>query len=181
MCKFKSALVLQSEEIIRSPYTESHEDLVDMSGLKDNGLSFVRIEFVPKNQEFGNVNAYQLKLDQQCAPEWWTYEVVERTTERMRDIIRGMIISENRNILIGGQYILANGKINKIVNSHIVTMRESSRVGEMSGASQVGVMRGSSQVGVMRESSRVGEMWGSSLVGEMSGASRIMNDLRINK
>ena len=191
MCEFKSALVLQSEEIITSPFTESHEDLIEIGGIKDNGKAFVRIEFVPTDNQYANIDKYVLKVDQEDTPDWWTTEVVERVTVRMRDSIRQMIVTEDKAVLVGGQYILQDCSVKKCKSCKIVAMLGSSNVGEMLdsstvgemldssnvgvmlGSSNVGVMRESSTVGVMRESSNVGVMRESSTVGEMLGSSNV--------
>ena len=178
MCEFKSALVLQSEEIVTSPFTESHEDLIDMVELKDNGKAFVRIEFSPANNQYADVDKYVLKCDQKDTPDWWTTEVVQRVTVRMRDLIRRMIVTEDKVILVGGQYILQNCSVKKCKSCNIVAMLESSNVGVMRDSSKVDEMRDSSKVDEMWDSSNVGEMWDSSNVGEMWGSSKVQHDMR---
>ena len=146
MCEFKSALVLQSEEIITYPFTESHEDLIDIVGIKDNGKAFVRIEFVPANNQYTDVDKYVLKVDQKDTPDWWTTEVVERTTTKMKELIRRMIVTGDKTIIVGGQYILKNCSVKTCKACNIAAMLGSSEVGVMWDSSKVGKMLGSSKV-----------------------------------
>lgn len=138
MCEFKSAIVLQSEEIITSPFTESHEDLIDMVEIKDNGHAFVRVEFVTTNNQYADLDKYVLKVDQKDTPDWWTTEVVERVTTNMRELIRRMIVTDDKTMLVGGQYILENRSVKKCKECNIVAMLGSSKVGVMRGSSKVG-------------------------------------------
>jgi hypothetical protein len=173
MCKFKSAIVLRNGDILHNDFTDSHEDLIELFGLVDNGKqNFVRIEYATNGKRLDKIENYQLKVDENSTPEWFE-EIRESTTGQMKTIVSKMIISENVKIIIGRAVILTgNAIVNKI--RHCI-------IHEMWGSSNVGVMRESSNVGVMRGSSNVGEMWGSSNVGEMWGSSNVGEDNRIKK
>ena len=180
MCQFKSAIVLKNGDVIHSDWTDSHEDLIDMLELSDKGNGgFVRVEFVPEENKYSDPKSYQLKIDQNDIPEWWTEDIIKRTSDFLREVIKRMIIKTEKKCLVGGSYILDGAKIGRCVNTNVIVMLGSSNVGEMRGSSNVGVMRGSSNVGVMRDSSNVGVMRDSSNVGEMWGLSKVGEDKRI--
>ena len=167
MCQFKSAIILKNGDIIHSDWTDSHENLIDMLELSDKGNGgFVRVEFIPKENKYSNPKLYELKIDQDDTPEWWTDDLAKRSSDFLREIIKRMIIKTEKKCLVGGSYILDGAKIGRCVNSNVIIMLGSSKVGAMWGSSKVGEMWESSKVGMMRGSSKVGAMWGSSKVGE---------------
>ncbi len=183
MCKFKSAIVLRNGDILHNDFTDSHEDLIELFGLVDNGKeNFVRIEYSTNSKRLDKIENYSLVVDEKSTPAWFE-EIREPVAEQMKTIVLNMIISENLKIIVGRSVILTgNAIVNKIRHciihemrgsSQVGTMRESSQVGTMLESSQVGEMWGSSQVGEMRESSQVGKMWGSSQVGEMLESSQV--------
>ena len=204
MCQFKSAIVLKEPrnkggfQLLMSPWTERHSDLIQMYNLKDDGrLKFARIEFCPPSLKTAHlVETYKLRIDEERCPDWFDEEMKSAVGEKMTAYIKSIIVSGDVNLLIGGQFIIApNVKvqstkaciINAMIDSNVGEMWESSNVGEMWGSSNVGVMRESSNVGVMRESSNVGvmrgssnvgEMWESSNVGVMWGSSKVNKDFR---
>ena len=162
MCKFKSAIVLLNGDIIHNPFTDSHEDLIELAGLIDNGKgNFVRVEFCP-TERYDNLEKYVFKVDQLDVPEWFG-EVEESVKERMTEIIRSMIVKEDQKIIIGRSVILSGDvKINKIRHCIIQEMYGNSQVKEMDGNSQVTRMDGNSQVKEMYGNSQVTRMYGNS-------------------
>ena len=184
MCEFKSGIVLRDEslkggfKLLMSPWTEHHSDLIAIHNLRDDDrLRFARVEFKPKSMATADKpEAYKLRIDEERCPDWFDDDMKEAVSGRMRDYIRSIIITEDRRLLIGGQFILS-GKVSiRVAKCCVIqAMLDSSHLAEMLGSSQVGTMRGSSkvdemwessQVGTMRESSKVGTMWESSKVGE---------------
>jgi len=174
MCQFKSALVLPSEDIVHSPFTDSHEDLIDIQGLIDDavtGARFVRIEFSPNPDhpdEYADLSKYKLKVDQHDVPDWWTPELRERTAERMREIVKPSLVTSYRNCLVGGCYILAgNARIDHLSFARIIAMLDSSQVVAMDNASQVEIMCGGSTIEQMNGSSYIGRMRHTSHIGSI--------------
>ena len=187
MCHFKSAIVMQDGRVLHSEFTDSHEDLIALYGIDDKRRSaeitkFVRVKFYPTNLiDLAEPEKYVLRLDENQAPAWWDDERKEAAAGELKAIIERMIVDDNREILVGGSYILTkNASVKRIVHclipvmfGKVGVMRKSSNIGEMLGSSNIGEMLGSSNVGVMRESSNIGEMWGSSKVGVMRESSNI--------
>ena len=167
MCKFKSAIVLKNGDILHNDFTDSHEDLIDLFGLVDNGKeAFVRIEYTTDKRK-DVIEFYQLIVDEQSIPYWFK-EIKDSVEERMKTLVSGMIIKENQKIIVGRCVILSPGVIIDKVrhciiqemreNSHVNVMRENSQVNEMRENSQVNEMRENSHVNMMRENSQVNEM-----------------------
>ena len=196
MCEFFSALVTRQGEMIWDPATDSHTDLIDSCGLRnveDSECSyFAKIEFTPSSRDKADeIDGYTLRVDEYNEPGWFDDEMRENIIKKCRSIVSRMILTGEHKCILSGKYIIGKGaKIGRTVNSNIVAMLESSKVGEMLESSQVGEMLessqvgemwGSSQVGAMRESSQVGTMWGSSQVGAMRESSQVKDDQRIKE
>ena len=121
MCKTFSAIVLKSGDLIFDPATDSHEDLIESANLSDLRCEFARVEFVPKDGKFDDLNSYIFKLDEFRTPDWWTEDIEKRTVVIMRSRIDRMIVREDKRILIGGNWILSeNINIEKLVNCRII-------------------------------------------------------------
>ena len=198
MCQFLSAIATRDGRIICKPEaTDHHHELLLDAGIPDDKpagqQNFVRFELKTDDPtQLADPDAYKLVLDETSRPAWYDEAMEFDVADQLRDRVRAMIVTDDRPILLGGVWILAEGatvaetKNCRIVamlgNAHVGgmwdsskvgEMRGSSNVGEMRGSSKVGVMRGSSKVGVMRESSKVGGMWDSSKVGEMWQSSNV--------
>ena len=179
MCRFFSALVVRNGDLLHDPGTDSHTDLIDeyKLDLVENSecRHFAKIEFVPKSADtMDDIDSYTLTVDESTEPIWFD-EVRDQVLAKCRSTVKQMIIQGEHKCILSGKYILGkDANVKRAVNSNIVAMLGSSRVGEMWGSSQVGTMRGSSQVGTMLESSQVGEMRGSSRVGTMRGSSQVV-------
>jgi hypothetical protein len=193
VCKFLSALVLRNGDIYTRPEaTDSHEDLIEDLGFKDDGSDgFVRVEFVPPpDRNIVDPNAWKFRLDQE-RPSWFSQQDEERAIDKLRRRVANMLVSDKRKILLGGCWILhGDAVVSRAHSARIVMMLGSSQVGVMHGSSQVGVMHESSRVGEMHESSRVGEMhdssqvsamYNNSQVGKMRGSSQVVYDIRDKK
>ena len=172
MCNFLSALVLPSGDLVWSPLTDSHEDLIDHAELKDNNKNFVRLEFSPK-ADYADPSTYVFKVDTPSPPRWFTAAACERAKQQLKDIVTRMIILNDRKVLLGGCWILKSVKIQRVFSARILAMYGSSHVNAMYGSSHVGEMCDSSKVNAMRDSSHVDAMYGSSNVGEMCDSSNV--------
>ena len=184
MCNFKSAIVTRNGKLLHNAFLDSHEDIVDLFNLHDNGMdNFVKVEFIPHGK-FWEIDNYKFKIneyDEYKVPSWWTKELEEKTIQNLTKIIKNMIFSGKRKILVGGKYILYNAEINKIANCVIQTMDNSqvnemwgnSQVNEMWGNSQVNEMWGNSQVNEMLDNSQVNKMWDNSQVNKMLDNSQV--------
>ena len=160
MCKFYSAVISKNGKLYHNQFTTSHEDIVSIYNLRDNGM-ICRVEFYPDdNKDIFAPSKYKLHLDDE-KPLWWTDEISEKTERSLLAVIKRMIITEDQDLVLGKCVLLNGCKVSKIENSIIYSMKNS-QVNEMWGNSQVNVMWGNSQVNVMRENSQVNVMRGNS-------------------
>src|ERR1035437_10229884 len=122
MCQFKSAICVKDGrekggfKLLMSPWTESHSELVTLFKLNDGKmLHFARVEFTPKElSEAYKPETYSLKIDEERTPEWFTGEMKEKVSDKMRSYIKSIIVSGDVELLVGGQFIIAPGaKIGK--------------------------------------------------------------------
>jgi len=185
MCDFLSAIVLRNGDILHNLRTDSHEDLIQENNLRDNKIgNFARVEFRPKEiNDLDKPGKYLLTIDEKITPDWFDDSMKEKIISKLSSIIKRIIITEDRNILLGGVYILsgkANIKEAKNVlikymsgSSSIGSMYDSSRIGAMYDSSSIESMYDSSRIGSMSNSSRIDSMFGSSGIGTMYDSSRI--------
>jgi len=80
MSQFFSGLITQNKTLWDYD-SDSHEDLIKMSGLKDVDRSpdFVRVELVPIDEDIfhHNPDNWKLKVDQDCKPDWFSEKFAE--------------------------------------------------------------------------------------------------------
>ena len=202
MCRFKSGIILKNKIVIAPEDNESHSDLLESLGIKDDYIgaskTFVRAELVPKKDDEWWIDPAEkpekwvFVVDQDIIPDWFDKETHEKEfRESVCDWWRKHVLVDKKlEELKTGFYRLKRCEVKKLLNdvrvmldssqvgemwgsSQVGVMCDSSQVGEMCDSSQVGVMCDSSQVGEMCDSSQVGEMCGSSQVGEMWGSSQV--------
>jgi hypothetical protein len=115
MCQVKSAIVVKEPrnkggfQLLMSPWTESHSELITIHKLKDDArLKFARVEFSPPSMEQAYLpETYSLRIDEERTPEWFDPEMKEAVTAKMLAYIKTIIISGDVQLLIGGQFIIA--------------------------------------------------------------------------
>lgn len=127
MCEYLSALVLRNGDIVHSPYTDSHSDLILSAGLDENDTPhrgeprFSRVEFRPADPaDLASIEKYRLVLDEGREPEWFAEhrEKVESTLRRWAD---AAIIRSPVPILFGGRWVVAKGgRVGRLVGGTIV-------------------------------------------------------------
>ena len=186
MCKFYSAILLPTGEVIHDIHTASHEDLIQLHVLNDdkNGR-FAKLEYT--SDDLTDISTYSLKIDEHIKPDWITDKMLEDAERKLHQIVKKRIITEDRPLLIGGIFVVAEGvkigtvknaAIEIIRNSTVNNMRKNSTVNNMWGNSTVNDMRENSTVNDMRGNSTVNDMWGNSTVNNMRENSTIINDKR---
>ncbi len=176
ICIWASALVTKTGDVLHNFWTDSHEDLIAIFGMKDDGKArFCRIEFSPADPSKAHLlETYALKIDETDIPIWFDDDMRTSVIEKMTALIKRCIRGGAIKMLCGDVYILSpDAAVNAVKNARIVSMSGSSNVVSMSGSSKVGSMSGSSKVGSMYDSSNVGSMYGSSKVGSMYDSSNV--------
>ena len=72
MCDFFSAIVTRDGRVLAHDLIDSHEEIIDVFGLKDGPLDHIcRVEFLPDYADMTNLDKWTFKIDQP-SPGWWT-------------------------------------------------------------------------------------------------------------
>jgi len=179
MCNFLSAIFTRDGRLFCQPqYTDSHSDLMAAYGIKERQTDapvqqFVRLELIPPEPFVLDMAKWQETIDEHEVPAWFDNAKRFDAFEQMREIIINAVITDTRDMLLGGFYILADKALIREMRGSRVVMLGNSQVETMWENSQVKTMRGNSQVGTMRENSQVETMWGNSQVETMRGNSQV--------
>jgi len=156
MCKFYSAIVMRSGDILHDEHLMSHEDIIRLYNINDSQINcdkFVRVEYTPdESSDFPDISKYKLNVDEDSIPDWFEKHR-EYTIERLKSFVEKRIITTDRKILTGGLYVVKNCKIDKLISAQIIYLQ--GQVNEMWENSQVNKMWENSQVNVMWENSQV--------------------------
>lgn len=91
MCNFKSGVILKSRVVLAPEGNESHSDLLESLGIKDNHMNasktFVRAELIPKNDDkMTDIKEWRYKVDQDIVPDWYEKDP-ERYKQEFRDAV----------------------------------------------------------------------------------------------
>ena len=121
MCKFLSAIKTRTGALYCNPLLDSHEDIIDYFGLNDGLMQhLVRLEFRPdERKDLVDIAKYKLIIDELDVPKWFDDEMKEKTISELTVIVKNLIVTEDRKILVGGAYIIASGNIKKLINCDI--------------------------------------------------------------
>ena len=121
MCRFKSAIILKNGDVLHSNWTDSHEKIISIFELKDDNINnFCRIEFVPTERKFTDINSYILKIDQE-KPDWWNDLIKDKIERKLRKIVSGYILNTNKETVDCGCYIIdGNIKVDYFVKGRII-------------------------------------------------------------
>ena len=118
MCQLKSCLVLK--ERVYCPEYDSHQDMLDKLGIKDDYLgaskTFVRVELLPPDgmrSLMEPLDRWTLMVDQDVTPEWWDAEAdrprVEKAVEAWR---KEHVFAEGEHIVKAGEvYAFGNATV----------------------------------------------------------------------
>ena len=146
MCDFLSAVVLRNGDVLHHDATDHHSDLVRHYKLPDDRecRHFAKVEFTPPVKDgvpdYADADGYTLRVDEETEPQWFA-ELREQVEQKCRSIVRAMLVADERDLLLGGCWILVGGaKVRDAKSARIVAMYDTSRVGSMSDTSRVGSM-----------------------------------------
>ena len=164
MCNFLSAVLVRDGDLLLDPeHTDSHEDLIEIHRLRDDGRGrFVRVEFVPDKEAPGDLSRWALNIDEPSTPDWIDLAALR---ERLVEIVRPHLVTDERGLLIGGWWILLGGaKIRKADNA---------RIAAMTGDSFLESASGSTRIDGVRDSATVSSVWGSAAVSDVRDSATV--------
>ena len=134
MCQLKSCLVLKDR--VYCPDYDSHQDMLDKLGIKDDYLgaskTFVRVELTPPggvNSLMEPLDRWTLNVDQDVTPEWWDErDDRQRVEEAVEEWRREHVFSDGEHIVKAGEvYALGSATVTAF-GSATVTARDSATV-----------------------------------------------------
>jgi hypothetical protein len=133
MCNFLSAIVTRQGELFCNPLTDAHEDLIELYQLKDNGMNhFIRVEFSPEDHnDLAKIECYKLEVDESSTPKWFDEELEAKVIRKLKSILKGIIIIEDRKILIDGAYIVSGCQISLMKQCRVVGVLNGGTVQEV--------------------------------------------------
>ena len=109
MCQLKSCLVLKDR--VYCPDYDSHQDMLDKLGIKDDYLgaskTFVRVELTPPGgvkSLMEPLDRWTLNVDQDVTPEWWDErDDRQRVEEAVEEWRREHVFSDGEHIVKAGE------------------------------------------------------------------------------
>jgi hypothetical protein len=176
MCQYKSAIVLANGDLVHHEATDNHEMLMAFAGLKDDTRqpNFVRVEYT--SADLGDIDSYTLRVDQDFLPPWWTPELIEDVTRRLRALCERSIVSDYRKILLGGVWVLVkDAKVDHVLSARIVTMRDSARITNVRDSARITDVRDSARITDVRDSARITDVRDSARITNVGDSASITN------
>ena len=178
MCKMFSGLFFRDGRLFALPdVTDSHEDLIELSGANDSTDSafrrpFVRQEFTPPTDgDILDLSRWDLCVDEEDVPNWLSEE---RSRREWEALVKGMILVQNRKMILRGCWIVAPGvEIGECKNTARIAallgklnyVGGSARIGKVYGSASIGRVYGSARIGRVYDSARIGKVYGSASIG----------------
>jgi len=164
MCRFLSALVLPSGEVLTHPMLDSHADLVTRFKLRDEVGRFAKVELVP-GEDWLDPWTWTLHLDEPTAPEWWD-RVAEQAESTLRTRAEAMVLrdGEHRLIIDGCWIVGGTAKLYDVRGGRIVCVRDSARISHVGDSAQI------TNVG---DSAQISDVWGSAQISDVRGSAQI--------
>ncbi len=126
MCRFFSAIVLESGDILTSEYTDRHELLMRVHGVRDGHAQrgrFARVELLPPDDHrtLLDVETWNIQLDETEAPEWWPARR-DDVQGAMRRMVERMIVREPRDLILGGCWVVSDVAIGELAAGRIAIL-----------------------------------------------------------
>lgn len=109
MCKFYSAIIIPTGEVLHDVHTTLHEDLVTLFKLNDNKPgSLARLEYT--GNVLDDISTYKLRIDGE-RPDWLTDSMLEKAESKLHQIVKKRIITGEVELLMGGVYVTTKDSI----------------------------------------------------------------------
>jgi len=131
MCRTLSGIGMPNGDLLTLDVSDSHEDIRRAYGIPDSHSvdttgrepGAVPLEYTIEDPEghpehWLDISKYRLSLD--CAKPGWVSESLMRTWEaKFRAYARQCILTEDRDFLAGGKWIIGPCRVKKLVNCYV--------------------------------------------------------------
>jgi len=121
-----------------------------------------------------DIEFYRLNINQMHIPEWYEGKKKKAIEFLLNHLIRGMIVTNNRDIM--GEGVILTGKANIDIAQHsvIFAMYEKAKIEFVDANTEIWEMTDGASVGVLKDNSIVYKMYGYSKVKNMRDNSRVI-------
>jgi len=161
-------------------YTDSWDDLIALrSDSRADHPEYVRIELRPTLDDYANVDGYIFRVAEVNPPAWFSVEPRLEVDRILRDHVRAMILTDERELLLGGCWILGDGaRIRRVRNARIVAMQGTAHIDCVEASSRISLMRDSARITTLRDRATVGALRDGSWVDCIRDSATILNSLQ---
>ncbi len=177
MCRFFSAIVLESGDILTSEYTDRHELLMRVHGVRDGHAQrgrFARVELLPPDDHrtLLDVETWNIQLDEDDEPEWWPARR-DDVQGAMRRMVERMIVREPRDLILGGCWVVSDVAIGELAAGRIAILSGAARIGRVCDSARVERLYDSARIEGVTDSARIGSVSGAASIEYVTGAAYV--------
>ena len=178
MNEFYYILVKHNGDIIHDIFATSHKDLIgkymDYSDIQDK--TFFKALYSPKeNHRLDDIENYQLIIDENHIPDWFTDVRREETIEKLKALIQSMIVKTRKPLLLHeGAILTGNAVIDEIKHSVIFGMYDKTHAKLVDSNSEIHKMTDDAFIDDLCDNTKVNEMWGFAKIKEMHSYAKIL-------
>ena len=114
MCRFFSAVYDRTRDMLFTGPTDSHSEICELHGIRETSIiaerNIIKLEYVPRGS-YSDLDNYELHVDEERTPDWWTDELAERVTLRMhRRLLAERVLADGETYNITeGVYLVISG------------------------------------------------------------------------
>lgn len=175
---YYQVLIMNNGNIIHNIFATSHKDLIDkyLDVYDIQNKTFIKATFTPNDGcRLDDINNYKLIIDEVYIPDWFKDEFVLNVTEKLKSIIKSMIVKGRKRLLLHeGAILVGNAVIAESKHSIIFGMYDKSRIKILDRYSEVCVMTDDSIIDKTNDSSKIVEMKGFSRILKMFDYSKVL-------
>lgn len=174
MSQFLSGFGFKNGDIRISDYTDYHSFMERAWNLKEHpDNEWVKWEYI--SFVLTDINTYSLIIEETNIPSWVTDKIKEKWERKIKAKLKSMILLDGEyDVLLGGKYVLGgNVKVNTIISSNIISIRDSVIVKSIGGLATVESIRGSVTVESIKNSATVKHIGDSANVKSIEGFANV--------
>jgi hypothetical protein len=155
-----------------------------------------------------DLSTYKLNVDENVKPDWLTDSMLENAERKLHQIVKKRIITEDRKLLIGGIYVIAEGvkigtvkdafvevinnaTINNVMgNATINDVRDNATINDVRGNATINTVRDNATINDVRDNATINDVRdnatinivrGNATINDVWDNATIKNDKRVNK
>jgi hypothetical protein len=178
MENFYQVLIKNDGSVVHNIFATCHKDLIAKYITPDDvkNKTYFKATYRPKvDHRLDDIFNYELVINEVYLPEWFVGGLAEDVIIKLQQIIKSMIITNHRQLLLHeGAILCGKAVVSEMKHSVVFAMYDDSIIDVLDNASEVHYMTDDCYIVDMRDSTRVDEMMGYSRVKQMHDYSKIM-------